>query len=95
MCDPVHTDKNSSNGSQIADAKLTVGYTDNTAANSALGRHADIIDSFLSVGVPADALAMQDLAEIVVHPAGKHCRQGATYRCQRLLNSADHLPEII
>jgi hypothetical protein len=79
MCDPVHTDKNSSNGSQIADAKLTVGYTDNTAANSALGRHADIIDS---------------VAGIVVHPAGKHCRQGATHR-ERLLNSADHLPEII
>jgi hypothetical protein len=31
MCDPVHTDKNSSNGRQpaiqCADAKLTVGYT--------------------------------------------------------------------
>ena len=42
VCDPVHTDKNSSNGRQPANVPMPVDgwLTDNTTANSALGRHA-------------------------------------------------------
>jgi hypothetical protein len=45
---------------------LTVGYTDNTAANSALGRHADIIDPIAGMPyIPQVSIAAKVLPEPV------------------------------